>query len=357
MKRFIDYGSIKQFRNVIRSVNHSARFTGLDDEGKPIYDNDIKLPTLTVTGTEKIHGTNMGVSFSHPDGFWVQSRKNIITSEKDNAGCAFNAYSKDDEWLEIIFALALKYDINLHQNIITVYAEWCGGNIQKNSAVSGLDKRAIVFEYFKVSPVNPDKDIPSKWLKTDVIDWKPYNKSNIFNITDFPTWKYTIDFEQPLLSQNQMIHDVGVLEGNSLVGQKMGIDGNVGEGIVFTFEYKDVIYRFKAKGEKHSASKVKTLKPVDEAFEQKKIDFVNRVCTPARLEQAWQETFGIENEKMLPDVKKTGDFLRAVHKDVIKEESDIMVEQGLEPKMVNGMISKVARKWFMIELDNYFLKG
>ena len=35
----------------------------------------------------------------------------------------------------------------------------------------------------------------------------------------------------------------------------------------------------------------------------------------------------------------------------MKEEILEMHERGLEPKEVNGMISKVARTWFMEELD------
>ena len=36
----------------------------------------------------------------------------------------------------------------------------------------------------------------------------------------------------------------------------------------------------------------------------------------------------------------------------MKEEMDTMVENGLEPKMVNGKISSVARRWWMKYLDN-----
>ena len=39
-------------------------------------------------------------------------------------------------------------------------------------------------------------------------------------------------------------------------------------------------------------------------------------------------------------------------KDVIKEESDIMAERGLEPKPLNSMISKVARNWFQEQLNS-----
>ena len=59
----------------------------------------------------------------------------------------------------------------------------------------------------------------------------------------------------------------------------------------------------------------------------------------------------IGNEKLEPSVKHTGDFLRWVISDIVKEESDRMFEAGLEPKEVNSLISKIARGWFMEELD------
>jgi hypothetical protein len=361
MKRHINFGSIEQFRNTIKGVTHRARYIGSDADYKPIYDKHIKLPTITFTASEKIHGTNAAVSFTTTEGFWVQSRSNIITPEKDNAGCAAWAYKDESEWMQIITDLSMEHGLDQDNNIITVYFEWCGGSIQKKSAVSSLEKRAIIFQHFKVSPLVPTpaddpnaEDVTATWHETFANDGICVNdnEAGIFNIMDFPFSQFTVDFEKPLFSQNEMIEKVAEIEANSPVGKQFGVDGNVGEGIVCTAMYKDNLYRFKVKGEKHSASKVKTLKPVDEAAEQIKIDFVNNIaCTSSRLEQAWQNTFGIENEKMLPDVSMTGDFLRAVIVDVMKEESDIMEENELDPKKINGAISKVARGWFMEQLD------
>ncbi len=50
----IKYPSIGQFKNVIHEVKQNTRFAGIQD-GVPIYNND-PLPTLTFTGTCKIHG-------------------------------------------------------------------------------------------------------------------------------------------------------------------------------------------------------------------------------------------------------------------------------------------------------------
>ncbi len=350
-KRFITFGSIGQFRQVLKTVTEVAKFVRLDENNNPIYNHSATMPIITGTVTEKIHGSNAAVCYSEPDGMWFQSRKNIITSEQDNAGCAFFAATKMDVWLEIINTLACDYNINLCENIISVYYEWCGGNIQKSSAVSGLDKRAIIFQHFKVSPIEHSEDEVSCWHATNHAS---FNEHDIYNIMNFPNYLVVIDFDRPSIAQNKLIKMVEEdIEPNSPVGKQFGVDGNVGEGVVITFEYKGSIQRFKVKGEKHSKSRVKTLKPVNIIKEQKKIDFVNTVaCTPSRLEQAWQVVFGIDNELNEPDIKFTGDFLRAVIKDVMKEEMDLIAETGCEPKELNPMISKSARIWFMEQLDS-----
>lgn len=368
MKRFISFGSIDQFRTIIKNVQHTACYIGYDKElQRPQLNKDAKMPKVVATASEKIHGTNAAVCYSNPDGFWVQSRKNIINTEKDNAGCAFATMQNKKEWMSIINKLASEYEISLDNNIISIYFEWAGGNIQKNSALSGLDKKAVIFQYFKVSPIEPKLDKEGQeefayWLETCTeregiggteIRWLEHSDVNIHNIMNYLVWEFEINFEEPLMSQNEMIKLVKeTIEPCSPMGKEMGKNGNIGEGIVVTFMYKNSMHRFKVKGDKHSSSKVKTLKPVDEVKEQAKIDFVNNhACKSWRFEQAWQSIFGIENEKMEPTTEATGDFLKAVIKDTMKEESDILAEMGLEPKEVNGNISKVARRWFMDELD------
>jgi hypothetical protein len=371
MKRFITFGSIDQFNTVIKNVTRKAQFVSYDEVTKEVtIDRDAKLPTITATGSEKIHGTNASVCYSNPDGFWVQSRKNIITPEKDNAACAFSAYANEDVWMEIILALAKEHNINLDENIISVYFEWSGGNIQKNSALTGLDKRSMIFQYFKVSPIEPQlandgTEISAKWMETKVYyeqdrsegseTWIDNTEKNIFNIMNFPLVEIEIDFNEPKMSQNKMIALVDEMEKNSPVGQAFGIENNIGEGYVFTFEYNGEIHRFKVKGEEHSkgSGKVKTLKPVDEELENRKRKFVNEIaCTESRLQQMWTEiVHSVHNgDETLMEMKNMGDFLRLVINDVIKEESDKMAEMGLEPKMVNSLTSAVARDFFKSKL-------
>jgi len=204
MKRFITFGSIDQFRGIVRNVKKTAQYKGVDEAGEPIMDRSAISPTYTATATEKIHGSNGSVCFSEPDGFWVQSRKNIITPEADNAGCAFFCENNKDSWMGIIQRLALAHKIDLTQNIISVYFEWCGGSIQKTSCVTGLDKRAIIFKHFKVSPIElhePPK-VPSTWHETCAHKtWVSSIENNIFNVDQFSSYQIEIDFERRYCSK------------------------------------------------------------------------------------------------------------------------------------------------------------
>ena len=361
MKRHINFGSIKQFRDIVRDIEHLTRFEGKDVRtGKNIYNNN-PLPVLTISGTEKIHGTNGAVCFNKLDGFWVQSKKKIITPEKDNAGCAFFCYQNEDAWKLLIHQLSSDYEIDLDKYTITIYFEFAGGNIQKNSACSGLDKRAIILRRFKVSPINEESEEVAKWrstflpIKYHAVD---YTDRNIFNILNYPKYEIKVDFNNPQEAVNTMLELVDEIEKESPVGKAMGVDGNIGEGIVFEFWYKDTLHRFKVKGEKHAkgSGKVKTLKPVDTEKEKKKVDFVNNyACQEFRLDQMFTE---IQNSKYNGDEtqmskKDIGDYLRLVFNDVLKEESNKLAELGLEPKEVSGMISKVAKDYFIDRLERF----
>lgn len=338
MKEFNKYSSIGQFRQIVKNVQFAARYVGQDENDEPIYNADAELPVIKAEGTEKIHGTNACIGFSAEDGLWVQSKNNIITPEKDNAGCARFVEENKEAWYEVIREVLAGRDIQ--DNILYVYFEWCGGSIQAKTALTGLDKRAILFKHFKV--VHPDET--HTWHSTGTVD-VPY--ANIYNINNYKKWSIDIDFNRPDIAQNAMIAMLPNLEASSPLGEAMGIASNIGEGIVWTFEYKGKLHKFKVKGEKHSNSKVTILKPVDEVKEQKKIDFANYATPSWRLEQAMDAVCGLAEDRVEASPKMIGDFLRLVHKDVIKEESDILEESGLIAKDVNAKISKIARMWFM----------
>lgn len=100
----------------------------------------------------------------------------------------------------------------------------------------------------------------------------------------------------------------------------------------------------KVKGEKHAgSSKVKTLANVDVEKLESVRDFIDYAVTQGRFNQGIENTF--PNEEPI-NVKKMGDLIRWVVNDIIKEESDTLAENGLEPKDVNSQISGKVREMF-----------
>mgnify|MGYP000232202705 CR=1 FL=1 len=356
MKRMIKYPSIEQFRTVLKNINDRSAYIGKDEDGNPMFDYLRPKPTVTFTASEKIHGTNASVCYSIPDGIWAQSRENIITVEKDNAGFAFFVEQNKGTLINLIEVLSETHDIDLSKNIISLYGEWAGGNIQKNSALSGCEKQFIIFQAFKVSPLEPSEDEKAVWFETcEVIrpgnsiyvNWIDSTENRIFNIMNFNQYSFTFDFNSPEKTLNEIINLVqDVIEPASPLGKKFGQDENVGEGVVCTYLSDDgALIQFKVKGEKHSNSKVKTTAPVDLEKLGKVDKCVEEITHNWRFEQGLVTIFGSDYEKNI-NRNKMGDYLKWVASDTLKEESDIIVKYGFEPKDVMGKVQDKAKKYF-----------
>jgi hypothetical protein len=348
MKKHISFPSIEQFRNIVANINREHNFVGLDENGEAIYDTSRPKPVLTFKGTVKLHGTNFGVCFNEQDDIWVQSRENIITTEKDNAGAAFFVETNKYVFYQLFKEVSRKHNIDMVENTISIYGEWVGKGIQKGIAISNLEKSLFIFGV-KITPhPKNEEDKPfSYWVDSSHFK-SPENR--IYNIEDYKTYSIDIDFGNPQLSQNTIIDMTIEVENECPVGKAFGYEG-IGEGLVFSHMTKNgKYYRFKSKGEKHSESKVKTLKPVDNEKINKIIDVVNRVTPAWRLEQAMEKTFDLMNGGSI-DIKKMGDFIRNVVADIHKEELDVIAEAGLEPKEINSKVSEVCRGYFFTEMN------
>lgn len=320
------YSSIEQFRNVIREVKARHDYKGKDEEGKAIYNHTDNYPTLKFIGTVKLHGTNAGI-VKYSDGrIEFQSRERVLSLEEDNAGFMATMMPND---LSFLFS-NIKFN-----DYCAIYGEWCGGNIQKSVAINGLDKMFVIFG------IKADDE----WI--ELPSYLHSNENKIYNILQFPTYEVEIDFNHPELVQNKIIDMTIAVEESCPVGKFFGKDG-VGEGIVFTCATNQDL-KFKSKGEKHSASKVKTLNPIDVEAMAGINEFVEMAVSENRLEQGL--SFFKENNIEI-DAKNTGQFLGWIVKDVLKEESDTLIANGLDEKKVKNAIVTKARVWFLNNLYN-----
>lgn len=335
------FPSIEQFRNVIQEVNHRTRYKGQTEDGNPIYDEGpMDMPTLSFRGTVKLHGTNAAMVYTwdmlkHDYVMHAQSRSNIITPLSDNAGFAAFAHTMNSEALLNTIEKTLGNDMGYTPELIRVYGEWCGGNIQKGVALNGLNKMFVIFAV----------KIDNIWLSDENLKNIKLPEGRVYNILDYPSHVIDIDFNNPQNSTNKLVELTNEVEAMCPVGKAFGNEG-IGEGIVWkciTEGWNQSRYWFKVKGEKHQSSKTKTLAPVDIERVNGIKELVGNLVTESRLEQGLEQ---LRMEKLEISRKNVGFFLKWIVADIVKEDLDTIMGNGFEPKELNGQISKIAREWF-----------
>lgn len=320
----IKYPSIELYKNIIRKVKERHDFQGKDENGDVVYKHLSNYPTMKFVGTVKLHGTNAAI-VKHSDGrLEFQSRERVLSLEADNANFMQTMMSVD---LDFLFT-SFKFN-----DYCAVYGEWCGGNIQKGVAINGLPKMFVIFGV----------KVDDKWV--ELPSYLYSNENNIYNILQFPTYEIEIDFNAPELSQNKLIEMTLEVEDECPVGKYFGNVG-VGEGIVFTAA-EDQDYKFKSKGEKHSVSKVSKLNSIDTESLQEIKEFVELAVTENRLNQGLSV---MQENGWTIEPKNTGEFLRWVVTDVLKEEKYTIDNSVLDDKKLKNAIVTKARIWYLNNL-------
>lgn len=280
-----------------------------------------------------VHNSNSAIA-KYPDGtYQFQSRERELNlTEKDGDNASFMRTNSEKNYQKLFEGIEF-------ESHCVIYGEWCGGNIQKTVALNKLPKMWVIFAV-KIDDVYQDMNDFKHLMNEDEL---------IYNITQFPSFEIEIDFNAPELVQNDIVDMTLAVEKECPVGKYFGISG-IGEGIVFEYIDGDTRFIFKSKGVKHQNSKCKTLAPVDVEEIKNLKEFVEYAVTDNRLAQ------GIDKMRELGkpiDEKTTGDYLRWVFNDVIKEESDTMEENGIEKKKIGSHISAKARMyWFKYLNDN-----
>lgn len=329
---YIKYPSIGQYRNTVKTVMQSAQYVRTEDDGMVIVNRNAELPTIRFTGTVKCHGTNAGVTYrKDQDKIYPQKRTGNCSVEKDNMGFAFFVKQRE-EW----FTTILK---SLGGEVCTIYGEFCGGNIQKGVAITGLPKMFIIFGL----------KIDDQWYSVDqVTSGNLLLPEDVYLIDMFKTFKMDIDFNKAGEYTTQLSELTNEVEKACPVGKQFGVSGT-GEGIVWTGFYKNQRLQFKVKGDKHSSSKVKKLASVDVEKLKSICEFTDYVVTENRLNQAIEQVFTTEG--ITPTIQGMGSLIRWVFNDIVKEELDTLTDNNLEPKDIGSGVSHKVRPWFQNYLD------
>lgn len=357
MIKMIKWPSIEQYRNVVKNVQHKAAYMGLDNEGNPMFDKRRVSPTLNFEGTVKLHGTNASVAMTGTE-LWVQSRENIITPEKDNAGFAMFVKSNEESFVDLLATAWSIFGVKRGDDTIVVFGEWCGGNIQTSVALNQLPKMFVIFG-IAVVDTEGQKQYLTRQQVIDTCDGgreyvsRPHQQSQelssgIYSIFDMPVYKMLIDFENPHESQN-ILNELTEKVGDECPWAKQFGKSGIGEGIVWRCAdtgYEDSGYWFKVKDERHSKSKVKVLATVDVERINSIKELAERLAHNGRLEQMAQTTFDLLNGGEY-DQKRIGDLIKAVMSDIAKEDLDIIAASGFNMKEVSGPIAKIVRDFVL----------
>lgn len=287
-----------------------------------------------------VHNTNAAIVFEKNNGFYCQSRERIISVGSDNAGSAAWANSVSEEDWSI-----LRANFPADWQKVVVYGEWAGTGIQKNVAISTLPKAFYIFASRLISEDGEKEE----WLDTRNWIFPP----NIYNIYNYPTFKVDINFESPEYAIAEINKWVLAIGDECPVGKAHGVSG-VGEGLVIrcvTEGWESSRYWFKAKDSRHSNSKITKLATVDIEKYGSEQAFIAAVLDEGRLEQGYN--WLKENGKN-QDQSSTGDFIRWIFNDVIKECSPEMEASGIEEKNLGKLLSGPAKKWYFARLNKIF---
>ncbi|AXN57905.1 RNA ligase 2 [Acinetobacter phage ABPH49] len=342
------YPSTGQFRNAIRHAKQVLSFEGLDAEGNPMYAPG-PYPKIAYGGTVKIHGTNGSFFKLHPEAEIVyQSKERVLSLESDNYGF-YAKYKPKEDVINGIFGEVVEYlkgsgldDGEIYP--IRISGEYAGEGIQRGVAVGEVPR---FFAIFGIA-FGPEQN----WLPEVDGFGHDLEDHRIFNIVDLGGVDILyLDVENPQAIQNELIERTLAVEKECPVGKFFGVTG-VGEGKVWkplAAEYAgDTGLWFKVKGEKHSTTKVKTLAEIDPVKLANIAEFVEYALTDARLDQGLAELF--PDGKL--DIRRTGDLLRWVNRDIHKEESDVLEKSGLTMKDISNAVGLKTRTWFFEQINN-----
>ncbi|KAI9137718.1 hypothetical protein BKA69DRAFT_1032292 [Paraphysoderma sedebokerense] len=326
--QYIGYPSIPGFKDFLRTIQ---RFNPPTRE-------------LTLRGTIKLHGTHGDICRNFITGqTWCQSRNKILTPTSDNHGFANFVHplintTLDTLFLQIIQTYSLVHDVT--ENPVTeviVSGEWCGGSIQKGVALTDMTKCFVIFG-IKINNV---------WIDGMVFKEIEFPEYRIFNIYQSPVFHITLNLDDVEECRKKLIEYTDLVEKECPFAKRFGVSG-IGEGLVWVWmdKHEDEKTWFKTKGEKHTVSNVKTIKPLTakEIEQLKQVgNFAKASVTENRLNQGLD--YLREQNLEVGSMKNVGVFIAWVIKDVLKEGLDPDIP--IDVQKLKKEVGNEAKRWYV----------
>lgn len=327
------YPSIPVFRTFLSEMINRSQYVGRDQNGDPIFDRKILLPTIELNGAVKLHGSNASIAYTSSHEYYSQSRE-IILTEKLNLDNFYQFSNKVKAHLENVF----KSHMKIEYDALVIYGEWCGKGVQSGVAVSSLDKMYVLFG---IACVINDERI---WLDNSILNDFVNTDLRIFNIYNFDTYKVDLNLADPEASIERLSEITASIEAECPVGKYFGVSG-AGEGAVYFYEDKfNGPMPVKLKGIKHSTARVKKIVEIDPVKVKSIEDFVYYAVSDNRLNQgiSYLNSIGMSLDKI-----NTGHFVKWINTDIIKEESDVLLTSNLTHGDVKFEVSKKATSFYL----------
>ena len=169
---------------------------------------------------------------------------------------------------------------------------------------------------------------------------------NTYNIHQFTTFNVVIDFNNPQPALDIINKLTLQVEENCPVGRYFNVTG-IGEGIVWTpVDPKwagESKFIFKTKGLKHE-NVIKKKAEIDPEKSGNVEVFIEKYVVEERLNQGLKY---LKDNNIEIEDKSTGQFIKWVVQDVLKETKDEMVASNLTEKDVTSSISRKAREFYL----------
>lgn len=345
----IKFPKIRQFRDALFEMRQS----------------DTLPDRIEYEGTIKLHGTNAGVVINGDNSFYCQSRNRVIEPGDDNLGFAawFHGLAATDAIFVCREFRSMARDaIGMGESWaedcqVVVCGEWCGEKIQNGVGINHMPRKWVVFA-IGVRYMKGEEEVVEyvdRYIEKG--DFAVMHRFGIRFTREFPSFRVTVDRTSPGFAQNYVAKITELVEQYCPVAEALADipagGSTIGEGLVWrplrgTAQDNPALW-FKTKGEKHSASKVKTIAAVDPALSTNVTEFVKNTVTDVRCQQGidYLTEHGLELSK-----RSTGEFLKWVGGDVLDEEKAVMEASGLERKDVGPHVGRAAREWYFGYLNS-----
>jgi hypothetical protein len=331
----LPFHDIESLRHVIADVDRHCDYNGLTTK-----------PTIKFRGTVKLHGTNAGVRVTGYDVI-AQGRNRVLTIQSDNFGFALFTAQRSADFRSLRDSM-----FGTDSADVTFFGEWCGVGIQKGVGIAKLPKMFVIFAIHHHAD-DTWYDFGRLNLGADDYTW--FNNQNIYFITQFPTYSVEVDFNNPTPAAEEigrltlLVEDSCPVANSSLfTAYNHGENIGIGEGIVWVSVDYPVHITFKSKGLKHKKASTTPRVATDPA----KVDSINALVDELLPEWRLEQGFDHLRQNNLPIVtQSTGDYLKWISQDILKEETDVITANAFPWKEIVGTISRRARDYYLKKLD------